>query len=77
MHEQTHTNTLMQFSLPSTSNDTFPLSAMAADWKLRHTLRSERSKSFLFVNAEGELATAASQMLCVKAVGGLENKKAV
>lgn len=45
--------------------------------KLRHALRSERSKSILFVNAEGEFATAASQMLRVRIVGGLENKKAV
>lgn len=53
------------------------LNAVAADWKLRHSLRSERSKLFLFVMAESKLATAASQMPHITAVGELENKKAV
>lgn len=73
---RTHTNAIFCNS-PAQAMTHSPLSAMAADWKLRHTLRSKRSKSFLFVNAEGELATAASKTLRVKAVGGLRNKKAV
>lgn len=70
-HTHTHTHAI---SPPSLINeDTFPFEGCDGCMEtLKHSQKC--SKSFLFVNAEGEFATAPSQ---AHRVGRLKNKKAV